>query len=115
MKKKKTNAKVKKTIKKPNTAIYRSSVGVVPLNDRVLVRPIVEEMVKTASGIIIPDTVSKEKPEQGEVVAVGKKVNSELKVGDKIVFSRYGYDDVKVGDVEYYILKEENVLAIITK
>jgi chaperonin GroES len=86
-----------------------------------LLKPISqEELNKTASGIIIPDTISKEKPEQGTVIAVGegkwengKRLPLSVKVGDKVVFSRYGYDEVKYDGVEYYILKEENVLAVI--
>lgn len=80
-----------------------------------------EEASKTASGIIIPDTVSKEKPEQGVIMAVGsgrwddgKLIPVSVKVGDKVVFSRYGYEEVKVDGEEYYILKEENILAIIS-
>ncbi|MFA6270085.1 MAG: co-chaperone GroES [Candidatus Paceibacterota bacterium] len=92
-----------------------------PLGDRVVIKPFSQdEMKTTASGIIIPDTVSQEKPEQGEVIAVGEgkwdkgsRVPMSIKVGDKVVFSRYGYEEVKLDGVEYYILKEENVLAII--
>lgn len=93
-----------------------------PLYDRVVLKPLSEEEAsKTASGIIIPDTVSKEKPEQGQVVAVGegkvgddgKRIPMSLKVGDRVVFSRYGYDEVKLDGEEYYILKEDNILAII--
>jgi chaperonin GroES len=91
------------------------------LADRILLKPFSEEeMNKTASGIIIPDTVSKEKPEQGKVVAVGegrwedgKRIPVSVKVGDRVVFSRYGYEEIKVDDEEFYILKEENILAII--
>ncbi|OHA17416.1 MAG: co-chaperone GroES [Candidatus Taylorbacteria bacterium RIFCSPLOWO2_12_FULL_43_20] len=97
-----------------------SKISVHPLADRVLLEPLdVEE--KNASGIIIPDTVSKEKPEQGKVVAVGegrtdengKIIPVKVKVGDVVLFSKYGYDDVKIEGEEYYILKEENILAII--
>jgi len=77
-------------------------------------------MNTTASGIIIPDTISKEKPEQGMVIAVGegrwedgKRVPMSIKIGDKVVFSRYGYEEVKLDGEEYYILKEENILAVI--
>ena len=126
-KNKKASKKVVKSVKRstpaksePKISITINSTGVYPLNDRILVRPTDAEDNKTASGIIIPDTVSKEKPEQGEVVAVGagrmqdgKRVPPEVKVGDKVVFSRYGYDDVKIKGVEYYILKEENILAVI--
>ena len=100
----------------------KKSVGVVPLGDRVLLRPLdlSETGSVTASGIIIPDTVSKDKPEQGEVVAVGegkwddgKLIKPTVKVGDRVVFSKYGYDEIKIGDKEYYILREDNILAII--
>lgn len=100
----------------------KKSVGVTPLGDRVLLRPLDESETGsvTASGIIIPDTVSKDKPEQGEVVAVGegkwddgKLIKPTVKIGDRVVFSKYGYDEIKVGDKEYYILREQNILAII--
>ena len=93
---------------------------IIPLGDRVLVRTI-EADTKTKSGIIIPDTVSKERPEQGVVVAVGegrttdegKIIPSSVKVGDVIIFSKYGPDEVKIDNEEYYILSESNILAIV--
>lgn len=120
MKKKAKNKIAKKPAKKSvsrNTSKNSAGkFGVTPLGDRVLVRPFeAEELTKTASGIIIPDTVSKEKPEQGEVVAIGAKVESQLQVGDKVVFSKYGYDEIKYAGKEYYILKEDQILAVITK
>lgn len=109
--------------KKAKTTAWgdKSHAQIVPLGDRVLLRPISEEeQSKTAAGIIIPDTVSKEKPEQGTVVAVGEgrleegqRVPLSVKVGDKVVFSRYGYDEIKLDGEEYYILKEDNILAVI--
>ncbi len=96
---------------------------IVPLGDRVLLKPMTAEEAgkTTAFGIIIPDTVSKEKPEQGKVIAVGEGrwddgvlIKPSVKVGDKVVFSRYGYDEIKYENEEYYILKEENILAIIS-
>lgn len=91
-----------------------------PLADRVIVKPI-EESEATVSGIILPDTVDKEKPEKGEVVAVGpgryddgQLVPMSLKVGDKVVFKKYSPDEVKVGDVEYLILSESDILAVIS-
>ncbi len=95
---------------------------ILPLADRVLVKPLVEdELVKRSSfGIILPETISKEKPEQGFVLAVGegkivdgKMETVRVSVGDRIVFSKYGYDEIKIGDEELYIIKEENILAII--
>lgn len=93
---------------------------IVPLGDRVLVSVVVAE-TKTKSGIIIPDTASKERPEQGVVVAVGdgrvtdegKTVAPRVKVGDTIIFSKYGPDEIKIDGEEYYILNESNILAII--
>jgi chaperonin GroES len=72
-------------------------------------------------GIIIPDTVSKEKPEQGKIVAVGegkrdgsgKLIPLSVKIGDTVIFSKYSYDEVKSDGEEYIMVKEENILAII--
>ncbi len=97
-----------------------------PLGDRVVVRPLTEEEFGTVShsGIIIPDTVNKEKPEQGIVIAVGtgkwdedgeKRIPMEVKVGDRIVFSKYGYDEIKIDTKEYFIVSEGSVLGIFTK
>ncbi len=93
-----------------------------PLADRVLIKPFSGDDKKSPSGIIIPETISKEKPEQGEVVAVGegrmdqngKIVPMRVKVGDMVLFSKYGFDDVKIDEEEFFILKEENILAIIS-
>ncbi len=95
-----------------------------PLQDRVVVRRLTDEETgtKSASGIIIPDTVNKEKPEQGVVVAVGagrwdedgeKRIPMDVKVGDRIVFSKYGYDEVKVGGEELFIVSSSSILAVI--
>lgn len=96
--------------------------AVIPLSDRVLIKPISPSDLekKSSFGIIIPETVSKEKPEQGKVIAIGdgkyedgKYVPMKVKVGDQVVFSKYGYDEIKIEGVEYYILSESNILAII--
>ena len=92
-----------------------------PLGDRVVVLPSGKEGErKLASGIIIPETVDKEKPAQGRVVAVGpgkyedgKRIPIQVKVGDTVLFSKYGYDEVKVEGQEYYILSESGILGII--
>ncbi|MEK7530967.1 MAG: co-chaperone GroES [Patescibacteria group bacterium] len=99
-----------------------SSVGITPLNDRVVLRPLsAEEMgTTTVSGIIIPDS-SKEKPEQGMVVAVGPgKWNEDggrtpvsVSVGDRVMFSKYGFDEIKLKGVTYYVIAESNVLAVL--
>lgn len=103
----------------------QSGSPIKPLADRVIVRPLTPEELGTvsASGIIIPDTVSKEKPEQGVVVAVGtgkwdddgeKRIPMEVKVGDRIIFSKYSHEEIKVNGEEYYIVAETNVLGIFT-
>lgn len=97
-----------------------------PLNDKVIVRPLTDEESGTASasGIIIPDSAKKEKPEQGIVIAVGagkwdedgeKRIPLDVKVGDRVVFSKYGYDEVKVEGKEYFIVAEGSVLGVFTK
>jgi chaperonin GroES len=101
-----------------------SDIHIKPLGDRCVVRPLTDEEAGTvsASGIIIPDTVNKEKPGQGVVVAVGagkwdedgeKRIPMEVKIGDKIVFSKYGFDEVKFNDKEYYIVGESSILAVL--
>lgn len=97
---------------------------ITPLQDRVVVRRLTEEEAgtKSASGIIIPDTSGKEKPEQGIVIAVGegkwdeegeKRIPMDVKVGDRIVFSKYGFDEVKIGGEELYIVSASSILGII--
>jgi chaperonin GroES len=80
----------------------------------------VEQAEKTKSGIYIPEKSEKERPEEGEVVAVGdgfyqdgKLIPLRIKVGDKVVFSKYSYDEIKIEGKEYVIVKEENILAVI--
>ena len=95
--------------------------SVQPLGDRILVKPEQKEDAKTASGIYIPETAHKEKPERGEVIAVGpgkrdengKVIPVSVQVGDIVMFSKYGYDEVKISDNDYYIVSESNLLAII--
>jgi chaperonin GroES len=89
-----------------------------PLSDKVVVKPLEAEQ-KTASGLVIPDT-AKEKPAQGRVVAVGPgkikdggKVSMQIKVGDKVLYSKYSPQEVKVDGEEYLIISEEDVLAVI--
>ena len=92
-----------------------------PLQDRVIVKRLEEEQ-KTKGGIIIPDT-AKEKPIEGEVVAVGKGritedgkvVKLDVKAGDRVLFSKYGGTEVKIDGVDYLIMREEDILGIIEK
>lgn len=93
-----------------------------PLGDRIVVKPSEKEGEKRlASGIIIPETVDKEKPAKGEVIAIGagkyedgKRVPMQVKIGDTVLFSKYGYDEVKIEGQEYYILSESSILAVIS-
>ncbi|MBI3571099.1 MAG: co-chaperone GroES [Gammaproteobacteria bacterium] len=92
-----------------------------PLHDRVIVRRLEEER-KSPGGIVIPDTV-KEKPVQGEVVAVGKgkimedgKIRPlDVKAGDKILFGKYSGTEVKVGNEELLVMREEDIMGIVEK
>ncbi|GIV00030.1 MAG: 10 kDa chaperonin [Actinomycetota bacterium] len=91
-----------------------------PLEDRIVVKPS-EEETTTASGIVIPDT-AKEKPQEGEVVAVGpgrwedgQRVPLDVAVGDKVIYSKYGGTEVKVEGEEYLILSARDVLAVVKK
>jgi chaperonin GroES len=106
----------------PHSAIspegsLKMAVNITPLHDRVLVRR-VEEKESVKGGIIIPDS-AKEKPQEGEVIAVGagktneegKRVALDVKVGDRILFGKYSGNDIKVDDEEYLIMKEHEILA----
>lgn len=90
-----------------------------PLADRVVVKAIAQEE-KTKSGIVLPGT-AKEKPQEGEILAVGpgklaengSRVPMEVNVGDKVIYSKYGGTEVKVDGEEYLVLKESDILAIV--
>lgn len=103
----------------PNLALNQQKLHMQlkPLGDRIVVKPATQEEV-TKSGIVLPDTVDKEKKEQGEVIAIGtgeKIVKLGLKLGDLVLFGKYSGDEVEVEDIEYKILKDEDVLAILQK
>ena len=91
-----------------------------PLSDHVLIESISQEE-KTKAGILLPQTAEKEKPEQGKVIAVGpgrrlssgKRIPMEVKKGDTVLFTKYGPSEIKVGDKDYLIAKEEDILAIL--
>jgi chaperonin GroES len=124
MKKSKKKVKVpakkvsKKTVKKNKPAVEKNKLGT-PYGDRVLVKPVAAQET-TSFGIIIPDS-SKEKPEQGVVVAVGPGKRGDdnelipvgVKVGDTIMFNKYGYDEVKIDGTEYYLIREDNISFIL--
>ncbi len=94
-------------------------MNIKPLADRVLIKPLAAEE-KTAGGIIIPDN-AKEKPQRGEVVAVGegttgndgKKIALTVKVGDNVLYGKYAGTEVTVEDVDYLIMKENDILAVV--
>ena len=95
------------------------AINVKPLADRVLVQPLEEKEVKKG-GIIIPDT-AKEKPQEGTVVALGtgkvdengKKIEFNVKVGDRVLISKYGGTEIKLDDTNYLILREDDILGIL--
>jgi chaperonin GroES len=96
------------------------SASLQPLEDRIVVKPSEGEEM-TASGLVIPDT-AKEKPQEGEVLAVGpgrfedgQRVPLDVKVGDKVIYSKYGGTEVKLGGDELLILSARDVLAIVNK
>jgi chaperonin GroES len=97
------------------------SVNIKPLEDRILVKPLDAEQT-TASGLVIPDT-AKEKPQEGEVIAVGpgrfnedgdERVPMDISVGDKVIYSKYGGTEVKYSGEEFLILSARDVLAIVS-
>ncbi len=82
-----------------------------PLGDRLVLKQVVAEET-TKSGIVLPGQ-TKEKPQEATIVAVGSGVKEELKVGDTVVYSKYSGTNVKVDEIEYIIVKEEDVLAVL--
>jgi len=98
------------------------TIALRPLADRVVVKPSDREEV-TASGIVLPDTV-KEKPQEGVIEAVGngkynettgKRVELDVKVGDRVMFAKYAGSEVKIDETEYLILSEKDILAVVNK
>lgn len=91
-----------------------------PLSDHIIIEPMAQEEI-TKSGIVLPGTVSKEKPQEGTVIAVGQgKLNDKgermpmsIKKGDKVLFSKYSPQEIKVGGKEYLIVREDDVIAIV--
>lgn len=94
-------------------------LNIKPLADRVVVKPLEEEVRTTAGGVVIPDT-AKEKPQLGEVIAIGpgrisdegKVIPMTVKVGDKVFHSKYGGTNIKIEGEEFIILREDDILAI---
>ena len=93
-----------------------------PLGDRVVIEPLDDkDKGKTKAGIYLPETVSKERPEQGKVIAIGpgkltedgKRIPMGVKKGDVVLFTKYGPNEIKVDEKEYLIAREEDILAIL--
>ena len=93
-------------------------MALMPINDHIVVKAVAEE--KSAGGIILPETADKERPERGEVIAVGpgkmlengSRAPLSVKIGDVIVFKKYSPDEVKIGEEEYLVIREDDILAI---
>jgi chaperonin GroES len=94
-------------------------MALIPLNDHIVIKAVAEE--KSAGGIILPETADKEKPERGEVVAVGagkllengSRSALSVKTGDIVVFKKYSPDEVKIGKEEFLIIREDDILAVV--
>lgn len=125
---KKQKRTTKKSVKKAKTKVQtkiatkpKNTFGIMPLGDRVVVLPAVSKDERTPSGFIIPDSAKKEKPGQGTVVAVGEGRRNDkgdlmplrVKVGDTIMFSKYGFDEVTLDDKDYYVVSEPSILAVL--
>jgi chaperonin GroES len=91
-----------------------------PLHDHVIVKPLSEDEV-TKSGIVLPDTVDKERPEKGEVVSIGpgklldngQRLPISVKVGDRVMFKKYSPDEIKIDDEEYLVISEGDIMLIL--
>ena len=100
--------------------IIKNYMHIKPLADHILIEPISQEE-KTKTGIFLPQTAEKDKPEQGKVIAVGpgkmlssgKRNEMEVKAGDIVLFSKYGPNEIKVENKDYLIAKQEDILAIL--
>ncbi|MFH1226104.1 MAG: co-chaperone GroES [bacterium] len=95
-------------------------MNIKPLNDNVLIKPLKEEAT-TKSGIVLPDTMDKEKPERGEVVAIGpgkllengQRALMSVQVGQKVMFKKYSPDEIKIDKEEYLIISESDIIAVL--
>jgi chaperonin GroES len=95
-------------------------IKIKPLGGNILVEPVSEES-KTDSGIVLPDTVDKEKSQKGKIISLGtgkvtsagRKIPNNVKVGDIVIFKKYSPDEVEIDDKEYLIMSEEDILAVI--
>lgn len=118
---KKISKKEEKLVSK-HGVVKSKNVGIVPLGSRVLIKPFTKEELATKNsfGIILPNTDSTEKSEQGMVLAVGPGeyqdgdlIKTTVKVGERVVFSKYGYEEISFNGEDFYLIKEENILAVL--
>lgn len=96
-----------------------------PVDERVLIKPVEEEEERKIGSIIIPDTATKERPQIGEVIAIGddvikegetrKKLSELIKIGDKIVYAKYGGSEIKIDEEDYLLISRNDILAVIEK
>jgi len=97
-------------------------MNIKPLGENVVIEPVSQEE-KTKSGIFLPQSMDKERPEQGKIIAIGtgktlssgKKSEIEIKVGDMVLFNKFSINEIKVDDKEYLITKQEDILAVLEK
>lgn len=97
-----------------------NNMSIKPLHDHVVIRPVTENEI-TKSGIVLPDTVDKERPEKGDVVAIGdgkllengQRATMSVKVGDRVMFKKYSPDEIKVNGEELLVISESDIMAII--
>lgn len=89
----------------------KNDTSIQPLGENVLVEPMKGD-AKTASGIVLPDT-SEEKPQEGMVIAVGDDKKIKVKKGQKVIYSKYSGNEIKMGDTEYLLVKNEDILAVV--
>lgn len=100
--------------------VIKRNMKIKPLHSNVVVKPVRQDEV-TKSGIVLPDTVDKERPEKGEVIAIGEgkvlengqRAPMSVKVGDKVMFKKYSPDEVKIDNEEYLVISESEILAIL--
>jgi len=95
-------------------------MSIKPLSDHIVIEPIIEENT-TKSGIVLPDTAEKEKPQKGKIIAVGpgkinekgERIPMEVKVGDVVLFQKYSPSEIKIDDKEYLVAREDDIIAIV--
>lgn len=116
------NFETKKLFQVQNPSFKKANMKIKPLSDHIVIEPLREEE-KSKGGILLPQSVEKEKPEQGKVIFVGpgkmtssgKIIPMEVKKGDKVLFTKYGPNEIKIENKEYLIASQDDILAIIVE